>query len=283
MTPHANGEDLKRDFFANGFLHLRNAFSPAEMARLRETTERIFATKSPYAGDVDAGPGQFALRVNFCGRYPELQWLLVHPGLLAPLRALLGDAFLFLPEMAAHASLYGTWHKDTFSQERAGHRFHLEDDFLMIQVAIYLQDNTAAGGGLTVIPGSHMTGSDSSPDGLVPASFMARVWNFARRKLRPFLPTGLLYPGSYQVPTRIGDIVLFHFRTDHMSSIPKFWRSPNEKKFALFVACSTNNRHAHAYRAFIQSRETYHYLREGPLYPEELRRLAVAHRVTLMD
>jgi len=271
-------DNIEARFGRDGFLHLKSVFSPAEIARLRASVEAIFDRESPYAGDVNGDPTKFSLRINFCARYPELRWIMMHPGLLAPLRTLLGDDFVFLPEMAAHACGYGNWHKDTSSQERDGHLFHWEGDFRMIQVAIYLQDNTDAGGGLTVMPGSHL-----KRDALIAPHPLARARNIARRLTRPVLPKRIVDPGSYQIPSRTGDLVMFHFRLDHKATTPRLLRRPPERKLVLFFACSANNEHARRYREYIQGRSTYLYLKETPLYPPELLELAREHRLTLME
>src|SRR6185437_11613372 len=72
------------------------------------------------------------------------------------LKSLLGEDYVKLPEDAAALNSFGGWHKDTTSLERAGYRFHYQDDFLMVGIAYYLQDNTQRyGGGLDVETGSH--------------------------------------------------------------------------------------------------------------------------------
>jgi hypothetical protein len=80
----------------------------------------------------------------------------LHKPTIEILRKLLGNDFVVLRECAAHFQGFGGWHKDTTSQEFAGHLFQWSENYLMVEVAYYLQDNDEEyGGGLDVEPGSH--------------------------------------------------------------------------------------------------------------------------------
>lgn len=68
-------------------------------------------------------------------RFPEVRWLLFHPPTIAVLRDLLGPDFVVVRESSAHHMQYGDWHKDTTSQEKAGHMFQWDSDYRMVEVA----------------------------------------------------------------------------------------------------------------------------------------------------
>jgi hypothetical protein len=200
-------------------------------------------------------------------------WVPTYPPVVAVLRGLLGRDFVFLPESAVHDSGYGGWHKDTGAQERAGLTFHWEPDFRMVQVALYLQDNTpAAGGGLDVIPGSHLRRDQCGEfreRGGLRDWLQARLW-------------GAVRGCAYSVPSAAGDLVLFHYRLDHRATQPAAQPVPPEhRKLAIFFACSANNRHVRKYIDFIACRPEYHYLKDHR-YPDNLLRAAREQHLTLL-
>ena len=168
-----------------------------------------------------------------------------------------------------HDSIRGHWHKDTSAQLKAGHRFHFEPDYAMVQCALYFQDNSVEyGGGVDVIPGSHRTAdSCSSP--------LQRVANRLRKKG--------LWPekrGGTSVMGKAGDLVLFDFRIDHRGTPAAVLPVPAAaRKFALFIAASADNAHARAYADYIGGRADYRYLREhrySDAFLEEAKRKGVS-------
>lgn len=130
--------------------------SASEVATLHAELGRTFTRPAAKPGDFDKRGRLGSVRQDVIARKPSLHWVLTHPPLLKALNSLLGDDFVFLPEMGAHCGGYGDWHKDTTAQERAGERFHWSTDYLLVEAAMYLQPNTSDyGGGLSVRPGSH--------------------------------------------------------------------------------------------------------------------------------
>ncbi len=217
------------------------------------------------------------MRIDIFSRWPEIRWLLFHPGVLAVLRAILGDDFLVLRECAAHVDAYTRWHKDTTSLEAAGHAFHRAADFQMVQAAFYLQDNsTRHGGGLDVAPGSHRT-----PDPFVdamksyrPDTLVERVWH------RVFPRRDRDVAGGLTLPSRAGDMIVFDFRITHRGTQRRRKPPRGLEKMAIFVACSRRNAHVAAYHHFLEGRDSYAYLK-GFAYPPDLVAQAAAAGVGL--
>src|SRR5687768_15814118 len=116
-------DQARKRFAADGYVIVPNVFTRDQVAELRRELLTIFDKPPVFPGDLPLRTNGAALRVELAARYPVLRWLLVHPPLLRAVRAILGDDFIYLPEMSAHDSGYGGWHKDTTSQETAGHRF----------------------------------------------------------------------------------------------------------------------------------------------------------------
>lgn len=285
-----------KNFHEQGFAVVPGVISPAQVVSLRETLARVFSQPS-VPGDT------LSIKNDVFARHPELWWMLVDPRILSSLRSLLGDDFVYFPESAAHDHSFGGWHKDTTTGEQAGKDFHLQPDFLMVQTGFYLQDNGPYGGGLDVIPGSHL-----QPDTYVskyPGSDVAwrieqvklRAESAGRSLLRPLkraltgAPRPMAQPirtrnessrpGAYTVPSQAGDLVIFHVRLDHKASWPeKTPIPPDRRKMAIFTVCSRNNRHVDTYRRFLHRRAEYLYLKDHA-YPPDLLKLASEHRITL--
>ncbi|MBD2002374.1 MULTISPECIES: phytanoyl-CoA dioxygenase family protein [Cyanophyceae] len=296
-------------FHKNGFLVVSSVLTNEQVRELREFLLKLFESGIQRQSDDGC--------IDICARYPELRWLLIHPPIVSALRSLLGNDFVYLPEMAAHDSCFGGWHKDTGSQEKAGHKFHYQPDYLMVQAALYLQDNGKYGGGLDVIPGSHLhpdkyITKNSRQSGWLSLSKLKRKLyrqlakiQFVRtikgklNKLRsqkhlesnnlesfvshiPLKPEVPSQVGEYSIPSKAGDLVLFDFRLDHKASWPEVVPIPLEnRKLVFFFACSKNNENVAKYKKFLLSREVgYEYLK-GHRYPKDLLELARKHGITL--
>jgi ectoine hydroxylase-related dioxygenase (phytanoyl-CoA dioxygenase family) len=203
--------------------------------------------------------------------YKEARWLLFHEPSIKILKSLLGEDYVVLREASIHYNNFGDWHKDTSSQEKVGHFFHRNDDYLMVEMAYYLQDNTEEyGGGLDVEPGSHR-----EPDlFLKPRAKIYDTWeqsivNRAWRKVAGN-KSGLV-KNFVSVPSKAGDLVIFDFRINHRGSQPRRLAEAKERgKLAIFLACSRNNAHVQAYHDFIHSRPDYKYLKNFSYNPELL-------------
>lgn len=269
--------DLRAAIERDGFVVVPGVFTPEQVAALRSSVLSLFQRPSPFEGDIEAHPRIGSVRFDICTRYQTLRWLLVHPPLVAALSCILGDRFVFLPEMSAHRAGFGDWHKDTTSQERAGHMFHWEDGCLIVEAAIYLQPNDPKmGGGLDVIPGSHRQ----------PDSYLDAIDRTAIDKVRTKLKTWGLIPTKkgYSVPSKAGDLVVFDFRIDHKAT----WPAPrgvlraSQDKLAIFMACSRDNEYAQLYTRYIATRSDYQYLK-GHRYPDDLQALVRAHGVELLQ
>ncbi len=268
MTPATRAQ-----FEKDGFLVVPNVLSAEQVASLRGELTGIFEEPATYPGDFDKRGRIGSVRSDICSRHQSLRWLLTHPPLLEALRGLLGADFKYLPEMSAHHAGYGDWHKDTTSQERAGEKFHWDDDYLMVEAGLYLQPNTPEyGGGLSVIPGSH-NAADTYLDVID-----RTVFDKLRTKLKAWnvLPT----LQGYAIPSRPGDLVLFHFRIDHRAT-PCRARSmlPEHEKYSLFFACSRANALADQYVEYIKRRPDYLYMNDE--YPADLMRLATEHNLSM--
>jgi ectoine hydroxylase-related dioxygenase (phytanoyl-CoA dioxygenase family) len=272
-------------FQREGYVVVPGFLSTEKVAELREFFADLFAKKPQYKGDQSApvlpeGRGG-GVRHDILSRYPELRFLLAEPRFRGALRSVLGRDIALLPEMAAHDSRYGFWHKDTTPIERQGLDFHKSPDFKMVQCAIYLQDNDEYGGGLDVEPGSQHHEDRTPPAPKV--TFFDKVGY--KLKLKKHAKTGprLEVENSYSIPNQAGDLVIFDVKLNHQATQPTACETDelpeDQRKFAMFFVASADNQHAERYLEFIGGE--YAHLREGHEYPLEVRELAEQHRVKL--
>jgi len=276
-----------KQFHRDGFIVVPSVLTKEQAAELRSFLIRVFDAGAKFEGDA---PGT---RYDVYSRYPELHWVLFHPPILSSLKSLLGDNFVYLPEMAAMDSSFGDWHKDTSTQEVEGYLYQYEPDYFIVEVGLYLQDNSEEyGGGLDVIPGSHIC---SPPDKYAqrrrpPKGALGRFWRDIKDKLRYEkiriketigLNKEKLKPGQYSVPNNAGDLVIFDYKLDHKATWAKKKPIPEEnRKIGLFFGCSVNDDYARRYSQFLASRPHYSFLKNHR-YAEKLQELARENNVTL--
>jgi hypothetical protein len=154
--------------------------------------------------------------------------------LIRTLRGLLGDDFVFLTEFSLHDSFYAGWHTDTTSPNaKAGHEFHWSPTFTLVQIAIYLQDNGANGGGLDVVPRSHLADD--------PLAIQMRGGTVENP-----------YRDVVTIGSKAGDAVIFHLRISHRASLSQSpARNDGERKLALFMVAGPNNASTRRYREWL--------------------------------
>jgi ectoine hydroxylase-related dioxygenase (phytanoyl-CoA dioxygenase family) len=256
----------QQDFFtSNGYLLVPGILDQEQVRSLREYLRPKFEAPAEHRpkGDLDN------VMLDVFSHNPPIRWLLFHEPTQQVLRGLLGDDYVVLREAGAHFEMFGTWHKDTTAQERAGHTFQWDPDYLMVEVAYYLQDNSEEfGGGVDVQPGTHRQRDRyATPK-------KADLYRKVRNRV--------FGDNSLSVPSTAGDLVIFDFRLNHRatqrtSSNPP----PDRQKMAVFIACSRNTPHVQRYHDYIASRPDYLYLQGGFSYPEDFAREAEAHGINM--
>jgi ectoine hydroxylase-related dioxygenase (phytanoyl-CoA dioxygenase family) len=256
-----SADEQRKQFEEKGFAVFGGVLSADEVTRLRTSLEALFAQPPEHPGD------RQEIRNDIYSRYPDLRSLLGHPRILEALRTVLGDELFSVPEMAAHDSGFGGWHKDTASLDIAGKTFHREPDFRMVQMAIYLQPNSEYGGGLDILPGSQKDPPPGENGGL-----LRRAKNLLGGR-RP-----------YTIPNAAGDMVMFDMRCDHRATPPTAGDPDSlpaeHRKFAIFSVWSSKREHADKYREHIASRKGYDYLK-GHSYPDEVQQIARENEFSL--
>jgi len=240
---------LGRDFCQNGFVRLPRIFNRDEIAAFRSAALKVLPPSAP------PYKPQFSNTALF--HEPFLR-IFRNSRLIEALRTLLGEDFLFLNEFALQDSHFSGWHSDTTSPEaKAGHEFHWSPTFLVLNVAIYLQDNDGNGGGLDVVPKSFLR-----DDPLAITMRGGQVTN--------------PYQDAVTIDSAAGDVVMFHLRMSHRASeVKRPARNDAERKFALFMIAGANNALTRRYRVWL---DQYDKMNETsrPAVPEEFRSLLSA-------
>jgi hypothetical protein len=234
-------------FHKDGYLHIPNVLTSSQIVELRESAQARFnvAPEKRHPGDLDQ------VLYDPYNRYPEMRWLLFHDYTNEMLRSLLGNDFVIIRESAIHKTRYSGWHKDTTNQEKKGLKFQWEPDYLMLGTIFYYQDNDPIhGGGLNVEPGSHMR-----PDRYIDSASPHGLKIFLRKL---FKKQNRAYP-RITLPTKAGDLIIFHFRLDHQGT-PDTCPDPGWiQKMGMFQSYSANTRHYKEYNNYLLTIPDYAY------------------------
>ncbi len=214
VSRQGGGIDVER-FDADGFTVLPGLLSPDEVAALRGICSRRLTDR----GRQEMLPQEFL-------SVPELTRVPFGADVAAALRAILGEQVVVYPNVTVRKDLYVGWHVDE-AFVGAGRESVWEPDFSHVQGAVYLQDNDdRTGGGLDVVPGSHVRSLDER--GTVGGDFGGAMADL-RREL-----------GECRIPSRAGDLVLWHARLVHAStpSVEGPSSSREDAKFGVFFSAA---------------------------------------------
>lgn len=173
-------------FFEDGYLHIENLAG-------RESTEDIRARVLDLTRDQD----RVAVKASEIIAQPALMDAFLSDRLLSTLRDLFEEDFVFMPAITIRKNWYEDWHIDAaFHADLGG--TEMRPDF--VQCALYWQDNLPQqGGGLSVIPGTHL-----------------RIRHEGRYLLDAnFFNLGM---SAEDVPNKAGDYVIWDGRLVHRST-----------------------------------------------------------------
>jgi ectoine hydroxylase-related dioxygenase (phytanoyl-CoA dioxygenase family) len=249
----------------DGFQILKNVFSPEETDRIRIIVEKIFNKENQTADD------NKNVRWDFFNLNPELRFILFNSVIVNSLREILGQDFLVLDDMAILRSGFGRWHKDTSTLEFYQNKFHYNNDYQMLTVIIYLQDNNEYGGGLDVIPKSHL----QNYDGLVtPLNGKKKDFYYYIKRIKPKMTSYFLdfcekflhkkidlkKNIKFTIPSLKGDVIFFDMRLEHKASWPIKDRKHQPDKLALTFTAGRNNVYTKEYMNFLKKRKDFKHL-----------------------
>lgn len=192
-------EDFRRD----GYAIVPRGLSDEDLARLRAACSGLFdgASREAFPRDV------FTVE--------ELSAIVFDDVVTRFLHALLGDPYVLYPNMTVRRNFYTGWHVDqAFSGP--GRERVWEPDFCHVSVSVYLQENTeAAGGGIDVVPGTHLTSFDGFGQTRSQVQAALNLPDFTAKVVR--------------AEPRPGDLLVKHARLLHGSTRPKNAAAADER------------------------------------------------------
>ena len=143
------------DFFnREGYLVLKNIYTEKEINHLRahfgNEFQAGFWKKSKYNSE--------NIINDIYNSHPFLVELIFKNKLIESLKSILGNELVCIPECCIHKNRYFDWHTDwsvVLGDHPEANSRKILNDYTHLQCAIYLQENSPLGGGLTVIKRSH--------------------------------------------------------------------------------------------------------------------------------
>jgi hypothetical protein len=257
FTPPPTGISLERSFCQDGFVMVPQVFDRTEIAEFRRAAIAQFPDNRP----------PFKAQVSNTAFFQEpFRRVFRNRKFIEALRTLLGEDFVFVNEFALHDSHYVGYHTDAASLEgKGGHEFHWSPLFCLAEIVIYLQDNGENGGGLDAVPGSHIRDDPFSAK-------LRHEHGFPIASRMPE-PTDDPYRSGVSIPSRAGDVVIFHYRLFHRASERRREAMDDvDRKLAMFMAAGPNNALTRRYRAWVDEYDQMNGTRR-PVIPNDFHSL----------
>ena len=227
-------EELKQ-FGEEGYVFFPGKFSPEEAALLKQEAETVYAMDRKEVWRESSGVARTAFAAH---RYNEgFRRLGAHPRLIKPVEQVIGGpVYMHQYKVNAKAAFDGEvwqWHQDYGTWKR--------DDEMpeprAMNIAVFLDDVTAANGPLLFIPGSHKMGVIDAGHDLETTSYP--LWTLDRDKVAE-----LAERGGCVAPTGVaGSMVMFSSLLVHASPANI---SPLDRTIAYLSLCHVDN-HIRAY------------------------------------
>ena len=223
-------EDQIRDFQETGYLFLPEAFSAAEAALLRREADLCYALEREEVWREEGGAPRTAFAAH---TYNEgFRRLGRHPRLIEPVIQLLdGQVYMHQFKVNAKAAFDGAvwqWHQDYGTWQR-------DDDMpepRAMNIAVFLDEVTAANGPLLLIPGSHRAGVLAAEHDTTTTSYP--LWSLDKETV-----TKLADRGGLVAPTgKPGGLLMFHSNIVHASP-PNI--SPWSRVIVYLSLCEVSN------------------------------------------
>ena len=196
-------------FERDGYLFLPDMFSEAETDVLRRHAAEIYATERDEVWRESTGVARTAFAAH---TYDEAHRRLgAHPRLVEPVMQLLGGpVYMHQYKINAKAAFDGEvwqWHQDYGTWKR--------DDEMpepkAMNIALFLDEVTAANGPLLFIPGSHVEGTLEAGHDLETTSYP--LWTLSKAEVKRLAERG----GCVAPTGKPGSVVMFHGNLVHAS------------------------------------------------------------------
>jgi hypothetical protein len=254
-----------KQFQSDGYLIVPKIFSEADMLTCRNIFLSSFNSKL-WEIAPNSSPN---IINNIYLFFPELINIIFSSKFIEAIKDILGQDAVLIPECSIHRNRFIHWHKDTSIQELEKETSHKDYNFPLIQAAIYFQDNSVHGGGLTVLPGTHMK-QDRFKHMLSTTVFNKLFHGILKKMEISAFDKAEMSKEKIDLPTKIGDLLLFDVRIDHRSSLPEkkcLDQNTSKDKLAIFNTFGNDNIVTRKYFDFMKQRTEpyYRYFRDVPL------------------
>jgi hypothetical protein len=215
-----SADATRKEFERQGAVLIRGVLSPAEVAALRDKIHQAFAHLDREA----AGKFVRSLSAASVLNMPEVLRQIVHPRIVATLKAVLEPNYAVIPDFHLQRNLFdftdtrrsvthlfgligSGWHHDAGDERDSDYLF--DPDYRIVKCGIYLQDNSIEwGGGIEIAPGAHTpplrTGNAKMDYGA----------------LRVQQNLAILARGT-RLEMKAGDFLCFHALLPHRGSTPQ--------------------------------------------------------------
>ena len=203
-------DEQLREFDEQGYVFLPSCFSETEIAVLRSEAAEIYASDREEVWREKSGAPRTAFAAH---TYNEaFRRLGAHPRLIGPVSQLLNEqVYMHQFKVNAKAAFTGDvwqWHQDYGTWKR-------DDDMpepRAMNIAVFIDEVTAANGPLLLIPGSHRAGVQEAGHDLETTSYP--LWTLDNEAV-----TKLVDEGGLVVPTgKPGGVLMFHGNLVHGSA-----------------------------------------------------------------
>ena len=217
-------------FEEEGYLFMPSVFNPAEVAVLKSAADEVYAMDREEVWRESSGVARTAFAAH---RYHEaFRRLGRHPRLIGPVMQLLdGPVYMHQYKVNAKAAFdgevwqwhqdYGTWRRDDEMPEPRA-----------MNIAVFVDEVTAANGPLLFIPGSHRHGVVEAGHDLETTSYP--LWTLGREKVAE-----LAERGGCVAPTGPGGCVLLFSSLMVHASPPNI--SPFGRTIVYLSLCHVEN------------------------------------------
>lgn len=236
MEPQEN--TIKDNFMKTGYHLIPQVIDTTRLLEVRAFLEQEFRKKFPQE---ELFPRKDLVNADiifdYLCLYPELIDLITHKSIIDTVKAILGEHFYLMPPASCIRNSFGRLHTDLTTMTRQGYPIGERDDFLGIVIAIYLQDNDEQGGGMFVVPGSHMCKDPlverRQLENGIDVPFFSRVLRkLTNNKYPAYEDYSVFEKGGFDIPTKLGDVAILDMRILHRGSLPKVKRT--KTKIGIF-------------------------------------------------
>jgi hypothetical protein len=225
----------EESFYTNGFMVVPNVLSAEEIENLKLVCDNYLA--STHSSESEVPSSDFL-------KDQDLSNVVFNDKVIEVTKKILGDGYTIYPNFVARLNRFTKWHIDNgfHSKYIPGDSSYLhKPTFRHAQCAIYLQENSdAGGGGLDVVPGTHLNEipMDNKDKNDISLKTLMKVT-----------------ANAISLKTNAGDLILFDGRLLHRGTQPK---GLSAKKYGIFWSTAKSDQvQVQSYLGYLSKRSEF--------------------------